>query len=117
MVCPIFIVHSEIVDYELNSPFSYLRLVIDNNHSFFDLLVSSTWVRLGASPKRAPSERRSSPVNQASLPSKEFESPLVVPPINDIETFLTGLRFEKRNLLAGLPSDLLEDRLDQATWG
>jgi len=54
---------------------------------------------------------RSSPVNSVSSPPKEFESPLVVLPINDVETFLAGLRFEKRNLLAELPSDLLEDRL------
>jgi hypothetical protein len=51
---------------------------------------------------------RSSPVNPVSPPSKEFESPLVVPPINDIEAFLAGLGFEKRNLLAELPGDLLE---------
>jgi hypothetical protein len=111
MVCPISIVHSEIVDYELNSPFTYLRQVSDNNHSFFDLLVSSTWVRLGASEKRAPFERRSSPVNPDSSPSKDFESPLVEPPINDIETFLVELRFEKRNLLAELPCDLVECKL------
>jgi hypothetical protein len=54
---------------------------------------------------------RSSPVNPVSSPSKEFESPLVLPPINDTETFLAGLRFEKRNLLTELPIDLLEDRL------
>ena len=70
---------------------------------------------MGASEKRAPSERRSSPVNPDSSPSKEFESPLVEPPINDVETFLTGLRFEIRNLLDKLSSDLLEGRLDQAT--
>jgi hypothetical protein len=38
---------------------------------------------------------------------------LVVPPINDVEAFLAGLRFEKRNLLAKLPSDLFEDRLNK----
>jgi hypothetical protein len=72
----------------------------------------STLIRLGASEKRAPSKRRSSPVDTVSPPSKGFESPLVVPPINDIETFLAGLRFEKRNLLAELPSDLLEGTLN-----
>ena len=87
---PIFIVHSEIVAYEFKLPFTYLSQVIDNNHSSFDLPVSSTWVRLGASEKRAPSERRSSPVNPTSPPSKEFESSLVEPPINDIEAFLAG---------------------------
>ena len=44
--------------------------------------ISSKWVRLGASSKRAPFERCSSPVDQVSLPSKEFESPLVVLTIN-----------------------------------
>jgi len=108
--CPIVNVRGEIVDYEFKLPFTYLHQVIDNNHSSFDLPVSSTWVRLGASEKRAPSKRRSSPVNPVSPPSKEFESPLVVPSINDTETFLAGLRFEKRNLLAELPSDLLEGK-------
>ena len=111
MGCPIFIVHSEIVDYRLNSPFTYLRRVVESNGSSEMMSKSSTWVRLGASEKRAPSQRRSSPVNSVSPPSKEFESPLLEPPINDTETFLAGLRFEKRNLLAELPSDLLEDRL------
>jgi hypothetical protein len=51
------------------------------------------------------------PYTQFPHRQKKFESPLVVPPINDVDTFLAGLRFEKRNLLAELPSDLLEDRL------
>ena len=67
---------------------------------------SSTWVRLGASEKRAPSERRSSPVNSVPPQPKEFESPLVVPPIADITPFLAGLRFEKRIMLDELPLDL-----------
>ena len=68
-------------------------------------------ISVGASEKRAPSERRSSPVNPVSPPSREFESPLVLPPINDIEAFLVGLRFEKRNLLANLTVELLGGQL------
>ena len=85
---------------------------MESNSSSEMMSRSSTWVRLGASEKRAPSERRSSPVNSVSPPSKEFEAPLVVPPINDVETFLAGLGFEKRYLLAELPTDLLDDRLN-----
>jgi hypothetical protein len=47
------IVDSEIVDYEFKLPFTYLHQVIDNNHSSFDLPVSSTWVRLGAQKRYA----------------------------------------------------------------
>jgi hypothetical protein len=37
---------------------------------------------------------------------------MVLPRIKDIDVFVVGLRFEKRSLLAELPSDLLEDRLN-----
>ena len=94
-----------------NSPFAYLYRPAKSNGSSEMMSKSSTWVRLGASEKRAPSERRSSPVDSASSPSKEFESPLVEPPIIDIEAFLAGLRFEKRKLLDELPGDLLGGRL------
>ena len=33
MGCPIFIVHREISDYELNSPFTYIRLIVESNGS------------------------------------------------------------------------------------
>ena len=122
---PIFIVNSEIVDYELSSPFTYLRLVVESNGSSELMFKSSTWVRLGASsqkpairpvsylrrttqsfspPQGAPSERRSS----ASIPSSnQFESSWVPTSISDVETFLAGLRFEKRNLLDELPGELV----------
>ena len=38
--------------------------------------------------------------------SKEFESPWVPTSISDVETFLAGLRFEKRKLLEQLPINL-----------
>jgi len=131
--CPIFIVRSERADCELSSPFTYLCRVVESNGSSEMMSKCSTWISLGACRKNGTSwsrsylrengsqhslkaassaATRSSPENSVSSPSKEFESPLVVPPINDIETFLAGLRFEKRNLLAELPSDLLEDRLN-----
>jgi hypothetical protein len=75
------------------------------------------FVRLGASVKRAPFVRRSFPVNSISPPSKWFESPLGVPPSNDIEAFLAVLRFEKRYFLAELLSDLLESKLKQVKSG
>ena len=57
-------------------------------------------------PKQRLALRRAAacsyPVNSVSSPSKEFESPLDVPPINDINAFLSVLRFEIRNLLAEL---------------
>ena len=78
---PIFIVHSEIVDYELNSPFTYIRQVIDKNHSAFDLPVSSTWVRLVAQVL----ENRST---------------------DDVERFLSLIPFENREKMEGLGLDL-----------
>ena len=108
---PIFIVHNEIADCELSSPFTYLHCVVESNGSSEMMSKCSTWISLGASEKRAPSQRRSSPVNSVSQLSEEFESPLVVPPINDVETFLAGLRFEKQHLLVELPSDLLLSKL------
>jgi hypothetical protein len=109
--CPIVNVRGEIVSYELPPPFTYLREVVESNGSSEMISKCSTWIRLGAHTPRAPSVRRSSPVNSASPPLKEFKSPLVVPPINDIEAFLAGLGFEKRNLLAELPDDLLRGYL------
>ena len=90
MGCPIFIVHNEIADNELSSPFTYLRRVVESNGSSVMMSKSSTCVRFGAFEKRVPFERRSSPVNSVSPPTKEFETPLVVQSINDIETFLVG---------------------------
>jgi hypothetical protein len=104
-------VHSEIADCELSSPFTCLRLVGESNGSSEMISKCSTWVRLGAcrkngttwsrsylrenggshSPQATGSvAARSSPVDSVFSPAKEFESPLVVPPINDIETFLSG---------------------------
>ena len=34
MGCPILAVHSEIVDYELNSPFTYLRQIVKSKWLF-----------------------------------------------------------------------------------
>ena len=96
---------------EPNRPFAYLYRPAKSDGSSEMMSKCSTWVRLGASEKRAPSKRRSSPVKSVSSPETEFESPLVVPSINDIEAFLAGLRFEKRNLLDELPSDLMGGRL------
>ena len=39
-------------------------------------------------------------------PLKEFESPWAPTSISDVETFLSSLRFEKRNLLDELPINL-----------
>ena len=124
---PVFIAQSEIVDYELSSPFTYLCLVVEIRCSSEMMSNYLTWIRLGAcrkngttrsrfylwengsrhSPRAALSAAaRSSSANSVSSPSKEFESPLVVPSINDIETVLSGLRFEKRNLLDNNPIDL-----------
>ena len=57
---------------------------------------------MGASDKRAPPRRRSSSVNSDFTPSKEFDSPLVIPPTNDTEAVLARMRFEKPNLLEEL---------------
>jgi len=58
---------------------------------------------LGAQTTGAPSRRRSSAPNS---PSKELESHCVPASISDVETFLAGIRFEKRNLLDELPINL-----------
>ncbi len=42
----------------------------------------------------------------SNFSSEEFESSWVPAFISDVETFLAGLRFEKRNLLDELPLDL-----------
>ena len=96
----------EIVDNELNRSFTYLHQLTEGQNPRKIDLRGSDQVRLGASPKRAPSKRRSSPIDSTSPPSKEFESPLVVPPISDVTAFLAGLRFEHRDKLADLPFNL-----------
>jgi hypothetical protein len=96
-------VNSEIVAYDLNTPFTYLHHLVESNLSLDIMSNSSTWFRLGASPRGAPFERRSFTSN---LPSNEFESPWVPASMSDGESFLTGLQFEQRNLLDGLPIDL-----------
>ena len=54
----------------------------------------------GAAPGAAA--RSSAP----NAPSKEFESSQVLRPESDLSAFLSGLRFEKRNVLDELPFDL-----------
>ena len=58
---------------------------------------------LGASPRGASQTRRSF---ASKSPSKEFVSPWVPTSISDVETFLAGLHFEKRNLLNERPINL-----------
>jgi len=101
----------EIVGYELNKPFAYLHRIARGNTPIDIGSKGSDQVRLGASPKRAPSKRRSSPIDSTSPPSKEFESPLVQPPITDVTAFLAGLRFEHRDKLADLPLHLAKGEL------
>jgi hypothetical protein len=99
-------VAGEIADYELNRPFTYLHQMSAGRNLRNTDLRGSDQVRLGASPKRAPLGRRSSPIDSTSPPSKEFESPLVGLPIADVTAFLAGLRFEHRDKLADLPFNL-----------
>lgn len=101
-------VDGTIVDFELNSPFAYLYQLAKGHCSSIDRSNSSKFIALGASPRGAPSERRSSASN---FPSKKFESPWPLKSISDVETFLAGLRFENRNLLDTLPSNLVGDNM------
>ena len=105
MGSPIVIVHGELVDYEFNLPFTYLRRVVESNGSSEMMSKSSTWVRLGASEKRAPSKRRSSPVETLA---NRFESSWDPTSDTDAAAFLAQLRFEKRHLLDKLPLGPLE---------
>jgi hypothetical protein len=120
---PIVGIAGEIVGYELNKPFAYLHRITGGNTPGEIVSGGSDQVRLGAcrkngtsrsrfylrenggshSPKAAfGAAARSSPVDSVSPPSKEFESPLVGPPIGDVTAFLAGLRFEHRDKLADL---------------
>jgi hypothetical protein len=93
----------ENVDIDLNSPFTFLHNISESVDSPIYWSKSSKWIQLGASPRGAPSRRRSSASNS---PSEEFESPWAPTSISDVGTFLAGLRFEKRNLLDELPINL-----------
>jgi hypothetical protein len=66
----------------------------------------STWLSVGVQVKRAPSERRSSPIYGGSGSEKRFEFPQVDSPITDVPEFLASLRFDKRNLVDELHVDL-----------
>ena len=76
---PVFIAQSEIVDYELSSPFTYLCLVVESRCSSEMMSKYSTWIRLGA--------------------SNDEKEPLTLP----VERFFAFIRFEQREKLAGLP--------------
>ncbi len=69
---------------------------------------AKTGVRIpvGAQTPGAPICRRSSPIYGGSGSEKQFESPQVDSLISDVQEFLAGLRFEKRNLLDELPINL-----------
>ena len=99
----IVVIAGEVMDYELNRPFTHLRQMTEGQDPRKIDLRGSDQVRLGASPRGAPPRRRSS----ASDPSsEEFESSKDFDPKSDLSAFLSGLRFEKRNLLAKFPLDL-----------
>ena len=67
---------------------------------------------MGAQTLGAPSERRFSPIYEASSGEKGFESPQVVSPITGVAAFLADLRFEHRDKLAYLPLDLVKNDLE-----
>ena len=96
----------EIVDHELDRPFTYLHQITEGQNPRKIMSSGSDQVRLGAQAPGAPSERRSCPVKAASSSAERFESPLVVPQITDVKAFLAGLRFEHRDKLADLPLHL-----------
>ena len=101
-------VAGEIVDYELNIPFTYLHQITEGQNPRKIDLSGSDHVRLGASPRGAPFERRSSASNPSS---EECESPWSLTSLSDVEASLAGLRFEKRSLLGELPVNFLETTL------
>jgi hypothetical protein len=90
----------EIVGYELNKPFAYLHRIARGNTPGEIVSGGSEQVRLGAQTPRAPFERRSSASNTSS---EWFKSSWNPDPKLSLSAFLSGLRFEKRNLLDELP--------------
>ena len=61
-------VEGEIIDCDLNSPFSYLRQLADNESAAKSNQKCSTWFRLGAQHSRAPITRRSSASSTSGVP-------------------------------------------------
>jgi DNA invertase Pin-like site-specific DNA recombinase len=104
--------YGEIVDYELNTPFTYLHRLVESNLSPIVISNSSKRIHLGAPPRGAPCDRRSSPICGGSAADKGFESSQGDSPSSDITIFLSGLRFEHRDKLADLPLHLVKSDLE-----